>query len=177
MNPLHGKYAALTAAIVMMNCNPSVQQTEVKKPEPAAKYDCSSLDLTKKAGFSTSFVANGEKFCYHIKSREEHYYEGMGNCDAKGMPLPGSATIIREFAGPEKGYTQLNLVLEVNGDYLELPFFREPSGEISTLPTLPENLEQLFTGNIGLLFIVGERRLDQARDLPQLCKELLEYQP
>lgn len=176
MNKTSGKYLPLTTILLAMNCSPSVQQAEVKtKPEVTVtakqEYDCSNLDLTQKVGFFTSFTYRGERFCYHISSNDEHYYEGIADCDELGRPLPEHVVAVREFAGSKKGFMQLNMVLEVNGNTVNyLPFYREPSGEIrARFPEspVPHNLEQLF--------YLGGKKLDTVKNFPQVCKELLEY--
>ena len=165
------KYLSLTAALLAINCSPSAQQKEVRsRPEPAP--DCSTLDLKQKAGFSTSFTAEGEKFCYGINSEEGSYYDFIANCDNQEMPLQGYVAFLRGFAGPEKGFMELRIVLEVSGDSIKyVPFVRNPSGEISTLSdaSVPNILEQLFSN--------GTTMLDQAKNFPKVCKELLEYRP
>lgn len=174
MNTAFGKYLSLTAALSAINCSPAAQQAKVSSQAGSAqKYDCSSLDLTQKAGFSTSYVANKEKFCYDISSEEGRYYDFIANCDERKMPLPGYAAVLREFAGPEKGLIELRLVLKVSGDSIEyIPFVREPSGEISTLPGVPK---EIFPKNLEQLFSNGVEMLDQAKNVPEVCKELLEY--
>lgn len=151
-----------------MGCSPAAQQTKVPTEEPAP--DCSSLDLTQKVGFSTSFIVDEIKYCYRITNEENSYSEVIFDCDDQGKPLEGHAVIIRNFTGPEKGYMQLLAVLKVSEEYIDyISFFREPSGGISTLPfaPVPDNLEELFSK--------GGRMLDQTKNVPQVCKELLEY--
>ncbi len=174
MNTTVGKYLSLTTALLAINCSPAAQQTKVStQAEPAQKYDCSSLDLTQKVGFTTSYVSNGETFCYDISYEEGRHYDFIAFCDERKMPLPGYATVLREFAGPEKGLIELRVVLEVSGDSIEyIAFVREPSGEISTLPGIPK---ELFPENLGQLFSNGAKMLDQAKNVPEVCKELLEY--
>lgn len=170
------KYLSLTA-LLAVGCNPSSQQTKANHPAtptpPAVvQPDCSSLDLTQKVGFETSFYYEGNKFCYRINSNEKAYAEVLFTCDNQKNPLEDRAVVIRNFAGPNLGHMQVNLILKVlpGGLFEYVPFVRNPLGEIRTpLPHAipPTNLEQLFQD--------GARMLDQTKKLPSVCKELVEY--
>ena len=78
--------------------------------------------------------------------------------------------VTREFTGPRKGFMQLNYILNVSENRTDyMPFWREPSGKIGTFPfvDIPKNIEQEFTR--------GSARLDKAKNVPEVCKQLLEY--
>jgi len=165
---MNTKYLPLA---LLIGCSPAAQSTKVLSPEPQ-KPDCSSLDLTQKVGFATSFTVGGEKSCYRIRSKENHYYDYFSNCDEQGMPLPERLEIMREFAGPKVGSMQMNYILSVSGKKIEyIPFWRDTSGKISTVPfaPIPEDLEDYFHR--------GSMMLDQAKNLPEVCQQLLEYKP
>jgi len=169
MNP---KYFPLTA-LLAMSCNSSTPKREELHPIlPTIQLNCSSLDLTKKVGFSTSFIDQGEKWCYNIMSIEGVYSDRIYNCDNKKKPLPGTVMVTREFTGPRKDFMQLNHILNVSENTIVYePYWREPSGKIGTFPfvDIPKNIEQEFTR--------GSARLDRAKNLPEVCQQLLEYKP
>ncbi len=178
MNKTSGKYLSLTTILLAMNCSPSVQQTEVKtKPEVKVtakqEYDCSSLDLTRKVGFSVSFTMAGKHLCYRIQKvvlplQAERYLDSLAECDDYGKTPKDGLVFIREFMGPEKGRLQINYVLDAAGDYI--PFWREPSGEInSPFEPIPEE--------VGKLFDLTPTMLDKTKNHPQICPGLLEYKP
>ncbi|MDO8511133.1 MAG: hypothetical protein Q7S55_03120 [Nanoarchaeota archaeon] len=181
MNTFH-KYASVTA-LLAIGCSSSTQQAKVNDPVPV-EPDCSSLDLTQKVDFFTSFTHGEDRFCYLISSRGEHYFDAIGNCDEQERPLPKSATVTREFAGPKVGYMELKLILAVSGysiDYIQ--FYREPSGEIGTniaqnspMFSYPDDIGQLLqNGIIEGLFQSGVSILDETKNYPPVCKELVRY--
>ncbi len=166
---MNAKYLPLA---LLLSCTPPAKKIVPPEPVPM-QPDCSSVDLIQKVGFSTSFMNEGERFCYRIASQENHYYDIINKCDKQGKLLPEqNAVIMREFAGPRKGSMEIKAILTVSGNSMEyIPFLREPSGEISTLPfvTVPKE--------IGRLFDAGKNMLDQAKYIPEVCQELLKYKP
>jgi len=181
MNTSH-KYASVTA-LLAMGCSSSTQQAKVNNPEPV-EPDCSSLDLTQKVDFSTSFTFGEDRFCYRISSRGEHYFDAIGNCDEQGRPLPKSVIVIREFAGPKAGYMESKVFLDVSGDSMDYILFnRELSGKINLLNShntpvanVPDSIEQLLqNGTMEQVFQNGAELLDQIKNYPAVCKELVKY--
>lgn len=183
------KYVSITA-LLTAGCSAStpqakVEPAKVQHPEPV-EPDCSSLDLTKKVDFSTSFTFGEDRFCYRISSRGQHYFDAIGNCDEQGTPLPKSATVIREFAGPKAGYMESKVILDVSGDSMNyLLFNRELSGKINLLDShntpvtsVPASIEQLLQdGSMEQIFQNGAELLDQIRYHPAVCTELMKYRP
>ena len=164
---------------LLLSCNPSTQQkktydtssTPLTIPVPI-QADCSSLDLTQKVGFSTSYITDENKFCYKIVSNGAYFFDSLSLCDAQGRPIPGYLEFIRDFAGPKKGEMQINSILQVSDTRKEfIPFWREASGKISTIlfRDVPKDMESNFQH--------GAKMLDQARTLPEVCQELLKYKP
>ena len=168
MNP---KYLPLA---LLIGCSPAAQPTKAPTPAPelVREPDCSSLDLTSKVGFHTSFTISERRFCYAISSKENHYYDKITECDSKGMPLPQQGITIREFAGPNKGYMELIYILKVYGnDFDYIPFWRDASGKISTLPS------GVMPDNIGKVLDAGKNMLDVVKTTPEVCQRLMEYKP
>ncbi|MDP3698393.1 MAG: hypothetical protein Q8R47_02295 [Nanoarchaeota archaeon] len=172
---MNTKYLSLTAAL-LVGCSNSLQQAKITStpaPKPTQVLpDCRSLDLTQKVGFHTSFTISERRFCYAIASKENHYYDKITECDSEGMPLPQQGITIREFAGPNKGSMELIYILKMSGnDFDYIPFWRDASGKISTLPSgvMPEN--------IGKVLDAGKNMLDVIKTTPEVCQQLLEYKP
>lgn len=183
------KYLSLAAAL-LLSCSTTPQikaPAQEKLPARESAPDCSSLDLTQKVGFSTSFTFGGDRFCYHISSRGEHYFShDIGTCDEQGRPLPKSVMVTRKFAGSKAGHMQSKVILDVSGDSMEyIQFYREPSGKISLLDPqntpvadVPYGIELLLqNGTMEQLFQNGAKLLDQMRYHPPVCKELVMYKP
>ncbi|GEM_PF-4778330 len=164
---MNAKYLPLT---LLLGCSPAAP-TKVAAPVPQlSQPNCSSLDLTQKVGFSTAFTIDEKRFCYGISAKENHYYDRITRCDTQGMPLPQQGIISREFAGPRKDAMELLYIQEIDGDNVKyIPFWREPSGEVSTVPT------QSVPENIGQVFQKGRKMLDVLKTTPEICQQLTEY--
>lgn len=165
---MRAKYLSLA---LLISCTPAAPKREAP-PEPV-QPDCSSLDLTQKVGFSTSFMDDGKNFCYKIQSRGAYFFDSLWQCDAQGKQLSEQLEFIRDFAGPGKGEMDINYILNVSETRKEfIPFVRKTSGEIySPLPfvDVPKDMETYFQQ--------GAKMLDQAKKVSEVCKKLLEYKP
>ncbi|MDP3698392.1 MAG: hypothetical protein Q8R47_02290 [Nanoarchaeota archaeon] len=171
MNPQN--YLSIYAMVAAMGCAPAALSAKVPTPAPEPREpDCRSLDLTKKVGFSASFEVKGAgKFCYHIAQKEKHFFDELYQCDEQQRPVPEHFMVMREFAGPRKDAMQINAVLAVDGKNMDyVPFWRDPSGSFSSVPDQPLPQPELED-----MFYKGRKMLDNAKRIPQVCKELLDY--
>ena len=172
---MNTKVLSLTAAL-LLGCSNAVQQAKTTTPTPTiaikpARPDCSKLDLTQKVGFETSFLVEGaRRFCYGIFSKENHYYDKVYECDKERRPLPDHYMIFREFAGPNKDYMEIKVVLAVSGELMDyVPFWQDSSGNVTSVPGQPVSNE------LAGMFQNGRKMLDYTRKVPQVCQGLLEY--
>lgn len=164
----------LASTLMAASCSTAVQHAAVDNVNKRTEreYDCSSLDLTKKPGFKTSFMVGENRFCYNVSLSRGELSEAIFDCDDRGNPLAGHSIAIRGLSGQYKGYMKMNVVVEVFGDSITyVPFLRSPHGKIIYDNGVAElgNLEQLFKN--------GKRMLELSKNRPDVCKELLEYQP
>ena len=174
---MNTKYLSLAALLV--GCSNAAQQTKVTTPAPTltitakpAAPDCRNLDLTQKVGFSTRFDADGDKYCYRIDRKENHFYDQLYQCDEQYRPMSDNFMIAREFAGPRKGEMQINAVRAVEGDNMDyIPFWRDPQGKITSVP------HQKIQPELEDMFYRGRKMLDMTKNHPYVCLELLDYNP
>lgn len=140
-------------------------------PQPAEhpqQLGCSSTDLSKKIGFSIEFE-NSEKMriCYRIQSAAGLFYEYVGLCE----PTAGTFDFYQHFTSLNKGGMEMNYITELNGVLVYVPFFRSPSGEVTSpagTEAPKEEIEQKFKD--------GAELLEHVKNIPQVCKELQKYQ-
>ena len=78
--------------------------------------------------------------------------------------------IFREFAGPNKDYMEIKVVLAVSGELMDyVPFWQDSSGNVTSVPGQPVSNE------LAGMFQNGRKMLDYTRKVPQVCQGLLEY--
>ncbi len=145
----------------------SINCASPQQAEHPQQPDCSSIDLSKKIGFSAKFEnSEKESICYKIQSAAGLFYEYVGFCE----PTEGTFEFYQHFTSLNKGGMEMNYISAFDGVQVYIPFFRSPSGEITSpagTEAPKEEIEQKFKD--------GAELLDSVKKFPQVCKELLEY--
>ncbi len=165
---------AMMAAAAMAGCSPSLEK---RAEVPAVKEvqevsNCDSVNLAEKVGFNVQLNTGIENFCYGVRAEEGNLNEYFTPCDQNMMPVADQLIVLRTFEGVDKGSMELRYVVASHDDTFQyVPFWRSADGSVTTIfpNQVPENIEYVFQK--------GADVLNQAKALPEVCQELLKYQP
>ncbi len=157
----------ITAPLLALLGAASINCASPQPAEHPQQPDCSSIDLSKKIGFSAEIESKKGNICYKIVSAAGESYEFAGFC----KPEEGTFQFYRHFAGLNKGGMEADYTSNYSGMTAYISFGRTPSG-FFTFPSgirMPEEeMEQIFK--------TGAEALDSIKKNPQVCKKLQKYQ-